>query len=58
MINEESTEILLQRLRKRNLKTIIDQDFNGSVDDFAKSLEKNKYFIYGLLWDVEKSTFY
>lgn len=54
MINEESTEILLQRLRKRNLKTIIDQDFNGSVDDFARSLEKNKYFIYGLLWDVEK----
>ncbi|RTL13427.1 MAG: S24 family peptidase [Neisseriaceae bacterium] len=54
MLNNKTLEIELQRLRKRNLKTIIDQEFNGSVDDFAKSLEKNKVFIYGLLWDVEK----
>lgn len=54
MINNEFPEIELQRLRKKNLKTILDQDFNGNVEEFAKTLEKNKYFIYGLLWDVEK----
>jgi hypothetical protein len=54
MLNNENLEIELQKLRKKNLKTIIDQEFNGSVDDFAKNLEKNKFFIYGLLWDVEK----
>lgn len=54
MQNNETLEIKLQKLRKKNLKTIVDQNFNGSVDEFAKSLEKNKFFIYGLLWSVEK----
>ena len=48
------TLINLQITRKSNLKKVIDQEFNGKVEDFAKSLGKNKFFIYGLLWDIDK----
>lgn len=51
-----SDEILieLQKRRKNNLNKIVEHEFNGSVEEFANSLEKNKFFIYGLLWGVEK----
>ena len=42
-----------QRNRKRNLKAIINHQFDGSVDAFASFLDKHKNFIYSLLWDVE-----
>lgn len=44
----------LQIRRKNNLNKIVEHEYNGSVDEFAKSLDKNKFFIYGLLWGVEK----
>lgn len=49
-----SVEIELQKLRKKNLKSIIEQSDTGSIEEFAKSIQKNKFFIYGLLGDVEK----
>ena len=48
-------EIIKQQIiRKNNLKKVIEQQFNGKIEDFADSLQKNKYFVYGLLWDVNK----
>lgn len=44
----------VQILRKKNLTKIIDLKFAGSVDLFAKTLNKNKFFIYGLLWSLDK----
>ena len=43
-----------QIVRKRNLAGIIDQRFAGSVDLFAKAVDKNKFFVYGLLWSFDK----
>lgn len=47
-------DIQIQNIRKKNLGLIIDQKFAGSVDLFAKALEKNKFFCYGLLWSLDK----
>lgn len=44
----------LQKKRKNNLNKIVESEFNGSVEDFANALNKNKFFMYGLLWSVEK----
>lgn len=43
-----------QLVRKRNLAKIVDQRFAGSVDLFAKAVDKNKFFVYGLLWSFDK----
>ena len=43
-----------QLVRKRNLAKVIDQRFAGSVDLFAKTVDKNKFFVYGLLWSFDK----
>lgn len=50
----EAFQEINQTIRKRNLAKIIDQRFSGSVNQFAKFVNKNKVFIYGLLWGVEK----
>jgi len=34
----------LQQIRKNNLKNIIEQEYNGSVEEFAASLDKNKFW--------------
>lgn len=47
-------DIQIQNTRKRNLAVIIEQKFAGSVDLFAKALDKNKFFCYGLLWSLDK----
>lgn len=54
MIHTQTPEIKLQILRKLNLRSIVDQNFNNSVEEFANAIKKNKFFIYGLLWDIEK----
>lgn len=45
-----------QLVRKRNLAKIIDQRFAGSVDLFSKAVDKNKFFVYGLLWSLDKES--
>lgn len=52
----ETSQIANQKIRKRNLAGIIDQRFSGSVDLFAKFVNKNKFFIYGLLWPLDKQS--
>lgn len=50
----EQLIVELQKKRKNNLNKIVESEFNGSVEDFANALNKNKFFMYGLLWGVEK----
>ncbi len=51
-MTKEAKLIEQQRIRKANLKQLINEQFNGNVEDFARALEKHKNFIYSLLWDV------
>jgi hypothetical protein len=45
-----------QNTRKMNLKKIVDELFLGSVENFSKDLGKNKFFVYGLLWNSDKKS--
>lgn len=43
----------IQQIRKENLKKIIKQDFGDKIDAFANKVEKNKYVMYAMLWDID-----
>lgn len=50
----EDTNLLeLQKARKTNLKSLINEAYDGSIDAFASKVGKHKNFIYSLLWDVD-----
>lgn len=50
---ENSNLLELQKARKSNLKNLINDSYDGSVEAFAALVGKHKNFIYSLLWDVE-----
>lgn len=46
----------IQIVRKENLNKILHDKFNNNVSEFAERIGKNRYFLYGLLWGVEKTS--
>ena len=45
--------VLVQKIRKDNLKKLIKERFNDKIDAFSEFVGKNKYVVYAMLWDVE-----
>jgi hypothetical protein len=50
---EETNILELQKARKNNLKSLINESYDGAIDVFATKVGKHKNFIYSLLWDVD-----
>lgn len=51
----DKDKISIQLSRKQNLNKILEQRFMGNVTDFSKVLGKHKFFVYGLLWSLDKA---
>lgn len=45
----------IQIIRKENLNKILHDKFNNNISEFAEKIGKNRYFLYGLLWGIEKT---
>ena len=44
--------LLVQKIRKDNLKRIVKERFSDRIDAFSEFIGKNKYVVYAMLWDI------